>query len=49
MKTGTTANAGCCLVAAFEINNKTYITVVTGCNTNDDRYSLTLKLVDEIH
>lgn len=48
MKTGTTDNAGCCLISAFEKNGKTYITVVTGCGSDNDRYELTLKLFDLI-
>lgn len=43
MKTGTTDNAGNCLIAAFEKDEKTYISVVTGCDTNRDRYSITFE------
>ena len=46
MKTGTTLSAGNCLIAAIEKNGKTYITAVTGCDTDDSRYVLTLKLID---
>lgn len=46
MKTGTTPNAGNCLIAVIEKNEKTYITVVVGCDTDESRYVLTLKLVD---
>lgn len=45
MKTGTTANAGNCLIAAFNRNGKTYISAVVGCKTNADRYDLTLKML----
>jgi len=45
MKTGTTANAGNCLIAAFKRNEKTYISAVVGCNSNADRYELTLKML----
>ena len=45
IKTGTTANAGNCLISAFERNGKTYISVVVGCPTGDDRYILTLKML----
>lgn len=45
LKTGTTANAGSCLIAAFERNGKTYISAVVGCKSNADRYELTLKLL----
>ena len=44
MKTGTTSNAGYCLIATFRKNGKTYISVVTGCENNAGRYGLTLKL-----
>lgn len=43
MKTGTTARAGNCLIAAFEKDGKTYISVVAGCPTDSDRYKLTLR------
>lgn len=45
MKTGTTLNAGNCLIAVFIKNNKTYISAVAGCNSDADRYELTLKLL----
>lgn len=48
IKTGTTLQAGNCLVAAFSLNNKTYITAVCGCNSDSDRYDLTLKLFNSI-
>ncbi len=48
IKTGTTLQAGNCLVAAFSLNNKTYITAVCGCNSDSDRYDLTLKLFGSI-
>ena len=48
MKTGTTLNAGCCFVGAFEKNGKTYISVALGCMTNDERFELTLKLISLI-
>ncbi len=41
MKTGTTENAGNCLIAAFSKKGKTYISVVMGCDTDYDRYSIT--------
>ncbi len=46
LKTGTTDNAGNCLIGAFTRNDKLYISVVTGCNTTADRYNLTLKLLN---
>lgn len=45
IKTGTTANAGNSLISAFENNDKTYIAVVVGCDSDSDRYELTLKLI----
>ena len=48
VKTGTTLNAGNCLISAFEINEKTYISVVAGCYEDWDRYELTLKIIDSI-
>lgn len=43
MKTGTTPKAGCCLIAAFSKENKTYISVVAGCRSDRERYEVTLK------
>lgn len=48
MKTGTTADAGNCHIGSYTINEKTYISVVVGCETNADRYNLTLKLISEL-
>ena len=47
LKTGTTASAGACLLATFEIDGKTYISVVTGCDEEDDRFILTLALLND--
>ena len=47
IKTGTTESAGNCLISAFERNGKTYISVVVGCPTGDDRYILTLKMLSQ--
>lgn len=43
MKTGTTEKSGKSLIAAFEKDGKTYISVTAGCLTDSDRYKLTLK------
>lgn len=40
LKTGTTANAGCNLIAAFEKDGKTYIAVAAGCKNDAARYKL---------
>lgn len=45
MKTGTTQNAGNCLIAAFKCNGKSYLSAVTGCANSNDRYELTLKML----
>ena len=45
MKTGTTPNAGNNLIAVFEKNKRIYISIVTGCQSDTDRYELTLKLL----
>lgn len=45
MKTGTTANAGYSLIAVFRKNEGEYISVVTGCQSDQERYELTLKLL----
>lgn len=49
VKTGTTLNAGNNLISAFVIDGKTYISVVVGCETDTDRYELTLKLIESIN
>ena len=46
VKTGTTADAGTCLIAAFKKHDKTYITLVSGCSSDTTRYDLTLSPVD---
>lgn len=48
LKTGTTLNAGNSLIAAFDINGKKYISVVLGCDEDEDRYELTTKLIEYI-
>lgn len=42
LKTGTTPNAGYSLAAAFEKSGKRYISVVSGCETDDERYETAL-------
>lgn len=48
MKTGTTSNAGYCLIAAFMKNGKTYISIVTGCKNDNDRYELTMQMFNAL-
>lgn len=45
LKTGTTNRAGNCLAAVFYIDEKTYISIVTGCKTDSERYELTLSMI----
>lgn len=47
MKTGTTSNAVNCLIAVFSQKEGTYISVVMGCDTDEERYSSTLSLISE--
>lgn len=47
VKTGTTADAGTCLIAAFKKNSKTYITLVSGCSSDTTRYDLTLSIINK--
>lgn len=49
MKTGSTDNAGYCLITAFVKNKKTYITVVAGSETWEDRNDKTLQLIDSVN
>lgn len=48
MKPGSTDNAGYCLITAFVKNKKTYITVVAGSETWEDRNDKTLQLIDSV-
>lgn len=43
-KTGSTNNAGNCLIAKFYVYGSTYYTIVAGCPTDEERYELTLDL-----
>ena len=44
-KTGTTDAAGCCFTCVYKHNGQTYITVVLGCKTTDNRFNDTKKLI----
>lgn len=46
LKTGTTKKAGCCLLAAFNKNGKTYVSVAAGCGSDAERYEVTKSLID---
>lgn len=45
VKTGTTDVAGNSLIAVYKKNRRTYISVVVGCDTDDERYQLTKELL----
>lgn len=49
LKTGTTGRSGRSIVAAFKHKGKTYISVVIGCSTDENRYELTLKMKDALN
>ena len=44
LKTGSTIAAGYCLIAVFENKGRRYLSVVTGCDSDEDRYISTLEL-----
>ena len=44
MKTGSTSLAGKCLIAAVQIDGEEYISVVSGCEKEKDRYQSSLDL-----
>lgn len=44
MKTGTTENAGNCLIAAFVKDGRTYIAIAAGCAEDEERYKAVLEL-----
>lgn len=44
MKTGTTENAGSCLIAAFVKDGRTYIAIAAGCAEDEERYEAVLEL-----
>lgn len=46
MKTGTTPLAGLCLASVADINGQTYLAVVCGCKSENDRYLSSIKLFD---
>ncbi len=47
LKTGSTVKAGNCLISVFETNGLTYISIITGCETDYERYEKTLCLFNE--
>ncbi|MDY4109960.1 MAG: D-alanyl-D-alanine carboxypeptidase family protein [Eubacterium sp.] len=46
LKTGTTSNAGFCLCATATRDNISFLSVVLGAKTSDDRFDLTRELLD---
>ena len=46
LKTGTTSNAGFCLCATATRDNISFVSVVLGSKTSDDRFDLTRELLD---
>ena len=47
VKTGTTDVAGNSLIAVYKKNRRTYISIVVGCDTDDERYQLTKELLSK--
>ncbi len=45
-KTGTTDNAGCCLAECAERGDMRLVSVVLGCDDDDERFSATKELLD---
>ena len=48
LKTGTTTNAGNCLIAVVSIDGVEYIAVVTGCESDSARYKSVHALINMI-
>lgn len=48
MKTGTTPLAGKCLAAVAHISSQTYIAVVAGCRSEDERYSSVREMFESV-
>lgn len=46
LKTGTTSNAGFCLCATAERDGMNLVSVVLGADTSEDRFNLTIQLLD---
>lgn len=45
LKTGNTDNAGKCIIAAYIENKKTYIAIVVGSESDEDRYDCLMELI----
>lgn len=48
LKTGSTDDAGLNLIAVFKHNDKTYIVIVTGCESISERYTKVMEYYDKI-
>lgn len=48
LKTGTTSNAGNCIIAVVSIDAAEYIAVVTGCKSDGERYESVHKMIEMI-
>lgn len=48
IKTGTTENAGKCLIASAEKEGRTIIIIAMGCSTEEDRYSFAINIFNAI-
>lgn len=48
LKTGSTANAGKCLIAVFEEDDKRYIAISAGCTSEEQRFGSVLELYSMI-
>ena len=48
LKTGSTKKAGKCLISVAESDGKDYIVIVMGCETNEQRYGYSNRLLDYI-
>ena len=46
LKTGTTSNAGFCLCATATRDGISFVSVVLGAQTSDERFALTQELLD---
>lgn len=49
LKTGTTANAGKCLITYSEYNGHKILVLVYGANTEDDRFGSTVQILDFLY
>ncbi len=48
LKTGTTENAGKCLIACAQMNGKDYIVIVMGCDSDTERYGFAKQMLEKL-